>query len=189
MFNLPAEIILFDTEYTTWEGAQARKWSGPNEYKEIVQIGAIAVETETFTEKESLLLFIRPVKNPTLSQYFIDLTHITQDEVDQQGVTYADALVAFERWARGRQLFSWGRDIDVMEENAKLLGIDFPFDTSVGGDIRPLFTRRGIEVEQYMSSTIPRAFGEEPPPDGHNALNDARSIAQALRALAKKEAA
>ena len=30
------EIIVFDTEYTTWEGAMARQWTGPNEYRELV---------------------------------------------------------------------------------------------------------------------------------------------------------
>lgn len=187
MFTLPPEIILFDTEYTSWEGAQARKWSGPGEYKEIVQIGAIVIDTETFIEKEKILLFVKPVKNPILSDYFKNLTHISQEEVDAQGVPYADALKACKDWMGERAMYSWGRDIDVMKENADLLGITFPLDTAVGGDIRPIFAQRGIAVGEYMSSTIPRAFGEEPPPDGHNALNDARSIAQALRALARKQ--
>ena len=41
MLKLPPTIVLLDTEYTTWEGAQDRNWSGLNEHREIVQIGAI----------------------------------------------------------------------------------------------------------------------------------------------------
>ena len=46
MLNLLKEIVIYDTEYTTWEGAQKRNWSGPGEYREVVNIGAIKIETE-----------------------------------------------------------------------------------------------------------------------------------------------
>ena len=40
---LPEKFIIFDTEYTAWEGSQERNWSGDNEYMELVQIGALKV--------------------------------------------------------------------------------------------------------------------------------------------------
>lgn len=33
-------FVIFDTEYTTWEGAADRDWTGPGEHREVVQIGA-----------------------------------------------------------------------------------------------------------------------------------------------------
>lgn len=50
MSGLPNKIIIFDTEFTAWEGSQDRNWSRPNEFQEIVQIGALLVETKDFTE-------------------------------------------------------------------------------------------------------------------------------------------
>ena len=30
--KLPDTFIIFDTEFTAWEGSQERKWSGENEF-------------------------------------------------------------------------------------------------------------------------------------------------------------
>ncbi len=187
MFDLPEKIVIFDTEFTAWEGSMERKWSGENEYREMVQIGAIMVETERLSEISSLLLYVRPKINPTLSEYFMNLTHITQEEVDEKGVPFKEALEKFYAWSEGFPIYCWGGDTKVLQENADLYGVENLFATTPGGNIKPLFESHGITTEGYMSSTIPRAFGEEPPPAAHDALNDARSIAQALRALARKE--
>ena len=40
---LPEKFIIFDTEYTAWEGSQERNWSDDDEYMELVQIGALKV--------------------------------------------------------------------------------------------------------------------------------------------------
>ena len=42
--KLPDTFIIFDTEFTAWEGSQERKWSGENEFRELVQISAIRVK-------------------------------------------------------------------------------------------------------------------------------------------------
>jgi hypothetical protein len=37
MMNLPAgDFIVADLEYISWEGAHARNWGGPGEFREIV---------------------------------------------------------------------------------------------------------------------------------------------------------
>jgi len=37
MMNLPAgDFIVADLEYPSWEGAHARNWGGPGEFREIV---------------------------------------------------------------------------------------------------------------------------------------------------------
>ena len=50
MTSLPPTIIIFDTEFTAWAGSQERDFSGPNEYRELVEIGAIKIDTRTFNE-------------------------------------------------------------------------------------------------------------------------------------------
>ena len=51
--KLPDTFIIFDTEFTAWEGSQERKWSGENEFRELVQISAIRVKKKVIL---SLLL-------------------------------------------------------------------------------------------------------------------------------------
>jgi len=187
MLNLPKQCIIFDTEFTTWEGAMERGWSGPGEYEEIVQIGSILVDTETFEEKEHLLLFVKPVKNPKLSDYFIEITGITQGEVDQYGTTLATALKTLQEFAGNNHFYSFGGDENVIQKNCDLLGIPFPLEKSRFHDIRDTFEAFGISTHGYMSSTIPEAFDEKPKRTGHDGLNDARTMLEGLRLLYKSQ--
>ena len=36
-----AEIVIFDLEYTAWEGSMQRDWGGEGEYRELVQTGGV----------------------------------------------------------------------------------------------------------------------------------------------------
>lgn len=180
--DFPSRFVVFDTEYTTWEGSNKRGWTGPNEHREIVQIGAVLVSRD-LSELSSFRCLVKPTKNPKLSQYFVDLTRITQEAVDTGGFTYPDALTHYASWVGGLQMYCWGMDLEIMAYNAKLVGAPFPFSIAQKRDVRSLFELGGVATVAYVSSTIPRAFGEEPPPSAHDALNDARSILQGLQAF------
>lgn len=182
-----SQIVIFDTEYTTWEGAFERNWSGVGEYREIVQIGAIKINTKTLNELDAITIYVKPVKNPELSSYFTSLTGITQKTADSRGLSYRDALKEFANWSDELPLYSWGADREVMQENAKLLEIPFPIGDTRFKDVREIFQKYGIPTDNYMSSTIPTAFGKKPLGYGHDALNDARSIIQGLRLLAEQQ--
>ncbi|MDP3727161.1 MAG: 3'-5' exonuclease [bacterium] len=186
MLDLPEQFILFDTEFTAWEGSQARGWSGPNEYRELVEIGAIKIASEDLAEFGAFDVFIRPERNPVLSDYFIQLTGITQATVDAEGVELETALRDFKDWCGGLPLYSYGTDEQVLIENCALQGVSFPFPVDQFSDVRTVFQRRGIPAERYMSSTIVRAFDMEPARRAHRALNDARTILDGLRLLAVK---
>ena len=143
---LPEKIIVFDTEYTSWEGAQTRNWSGPGEFREIVEIGAILVSTKDFSELDSIDLYILPRKNPKLSDYFVELTGITQKKVDKEGLDFTEALEKFLKWSRDYKMFSWGNDGKDIEENCKLEQVPFFFDQSRFVDARDIFAEEGIQI-------------------------------------------
>ncbi len=185
MLNLPERIVLWDTEYTSWEGAQARDWSGPNEYRELVQIGAVRFNTERLTEEDYLLLFVTPVRNPLLSQYFIDLTGITQEDVTSRGVPFRDAAATFQSWIAHVPCYAWGDDKSHLDENYELNDLPNPHTSEQFFDIREIFKNAGIDTSKFMSSTITEAFGVKSPHRGHDALNDARTIAEGLTLLAR----
>ena len=164
-----------------------RQWSGPNEYREIVQIGAILVETENFQELDAVTLFVNPVKNPQLSEFFINLTGITQEELNREGTDYAAALEKFAAWSNGLELHCFGIDGQVMKENADLIGVDFPFEMSRFKNLREFFKQYGIPADDYMSSTLVQAFGKKNERREHNGLADARNLADALRLLKERQ--
>ncbi|MCK4860258.1 MAG: exonuclease domain-containing protein [Candidatus Omnitrophica bacterium] len=180
MFGSQSQIIIFDAEYTTWEGALERGWSGPGEHRELVQIGAIRVNTQTLKETDSFEIFIKPSINPILAPYFIELTGITQKIVDEKGISFAIAWQRFIAWMGGDFAYSFGNDIVVIQENCKLFDVPLLVKRERFKNICNLFEKYGINTDQYHSSTIVRAFGKEPRSGAHNALTDARSILDGL---------
>lgn len=180
-------IVIYDLEYTAWEGSQERDWSGEHEYREIVQIGAVKANAHTLEEVEHVSIFVRPKINPTLSDYFIELTHITQKKVDEKGMSFPNALKVFFAFAKSDLLYAWGSDGRVLEENCKMHNISLLFDKNKLKNIQTVFQSVGIDTRNYQSSTIPKAFGIKPPSEAHNALNDARSIRIALKYMVDKK--
>lgn len=184
MTHLPKRFVLFDTEYTTWPGTWERKWSGPGEHKELVQLAAILVD-ETLNEVARLDMLCKPVIHPRLSDYFIALTAITQEEVDTHGRPFDDVLKAFHDFTEKGTLpsFSYGNDKNVLEENAHLKDVTLPLFTGGLYDSRPLFEACGIDTTSYTSGTVHKAVNADMQGQVHNALFDARSMLKALQVL------
>lgn len=185
MLDLPQTIVLFDTEYTCWEGSRERNWSGPNEHREIVQIGALRVDSDRLTETDAFDVLVRPRKNPLLSGYFTSLTGITQERIETKGVEFPTAIRQFSLWCEGFPLYSFGRDGEVLEQNCTLVGIVSPIANSRFHNIRDVFQKFGVSTENYTSGTIVQAFGREPVRRAHNSLNDVRTILDGLRELSR----
>lgn len=187
MFNLPKEIVIWDSEWTCWPGSEKRAWTGTNESRELVQIGAVRVRTADLVELDNFEVFIKPTVRPVLSDYFVKLTGITQGEVDEKGKPFEKACQMFFDWAGPANLYSWKMlDFWTLVENCQLAHIVLPVPANRFSDIRIVFWKRGIAAENYQSSTIVKAFKQKPKYQRHNALNDARIVLDGLRALSKK---
>jgi len=178
---MPEQFIVYDLEFTSWEGSHDRGWSRAGEHREIVQIGAVRVGTD-LAEQKTLLLYVRPSINTQLSQYFIDLTGITQEKLDRDGIDTPAAIEQFKQWCGDLPLYAYGNDILVIEETCRLNNIENPFPLSQANDIREYFKTVNVDTNKYQSGTIGTAFGLENKERAHNALNDARFILEALRA-------
>jgi len=184
--SLNSQIILFDTEYTAWEGSKARHWSEQWEHREIIQIAAIRIDAQA-TELGRFDCLVKPEHNPVLSAYLIALTGIQQAAVDTQGLCFADAFAAFYAFCdQGRvPLFCYGDDPDVLTENFGLNHMDPAAFPAGIYDIRNLFEQAGIDTCHYTSGTVYQAVGAEFDLGAHNALNDVRSLAVTLRKLTR----
>lgn len=183
MDKLTKNIVLFDTEYTSWEGSRERGWSKSNEHKEIVQIGGIILETQNFTEVSSFNVYVKPVFNPVLSEYFINLTAITQEVVQSRGIDLTSAYAKFVDWSSGIDSYSFGHDEKVIIENFGLLNINANFQTQRFFNARNLFEENNIDTKNYNSGNIIEYFGKKTKLRAHDALNDSRIIAEALREM------
>lgn len=182
------EVTILDTEFTSWAGAQERDWSGPNEYRELVQIGAIRLHPITLKETAALDLIVKPLRNPVLSDYFIGLTGITNDRLERDGLSFANAIERFRDFMQGGPLYSYGGDDTILNENIQLHGYDGDIQTFSGHDLHDWFTGQGVETASVCSGELARHVGAEFDPPAHDAVNDVRSITAAIRHLHNKGA-
>tara|TARA_B100000508_G_scaffold139517_1_gene138018 strand:- start:1570 stop:2151 length:582 start_codon:yes stop_codon:yes gene_type:complete len=191
MISIPTgSIIIFDTEYTTWEGAQERKWSGENEYRELVQIAAQKVDMDNEEVLGQYSELVVPRINSQLSDFFTELTHITQAQLDEGGRDFAEVYPEFIEWCADAHIYSYGSskksDGTILEENIELYQLDLPYNDEVYHNLRPLFQEAGIDVTQYTSGELFRAFDLDIGGHVHNAMHDVNSLTQSLFALKQR---
>jgi inhibitor of KinA sporulation pathway (predicted exonuclease) len=182
---LPAAgtVVFADLEYTSWEGAMERGWSGPGELREIVQIGAVRADTgangpEGFREIAAFSVLVRPTRNPVLSDYFVDLTGITNADVARDGVSLEAAVAAFTAFVGDAPVLSHGRDDVVVAQDCARAGLANPFAGDDWRDIAPAI--RAVTGEKLQSGELPARFGLSVKGRAHDALADARALARVL---------
>lgn len=178
----PSNFIIYDLEYTAWEGSLDRNWSGSGEYKEIIEIGAIAVN-KSFKEVKSFSRLIAPTLNPVLSDYIINLTGITNKMISNQSVTfkkgYLDFLYFINKYAK--IAFSYGNDRDVLMENIKMSGSNIDTKDTLFKNIRPyLEYKLNIPKNSVDSYLLNDYLNIESFNKAHRALGDCRCILNAI---------
>ncbi|MDD9900123.1 MAG: exonuclease domain-containing protein [Alphaproteobacteria bacterium] len=188
-----ADIVFYDTEYTSWEGAHENNWGEPWQKKELVQIGAIRFDLEELKERETFSILVKPEINPVLSDYFINLTHITNEDVEEHGVTFGVAYKKFLSFVKGLPLAAYGTDDEIIRENMALHGMLKTPDDFRSFNINPWFQEHGAAhgiTRTTTSGALASALGLSLGDDHHvhNALDDVHSICAAYTFLRKKDA-
>ena len=185
-FTTQTEIVIFDTEFTTWEGAMQRNWSGEHEHRELVQMAAQKINLSTGEVISSFELLVKPTINPVLSSYFTDLTHITQDQVDRQGVSFSRMYEQFMQWAGGAPKYSFSQEVDsasdmgVLKENIALYQLPVSLPEEEFGTVTKVFQVVGLDTTQYNSGKLYQAFDIKLDGHQHNAMHDVQSIVASL---------
>ena len=174
-------LVVFDTEYTAWEGSRECGWTRPGEHREIVQIGAVRLNPmRDWAVDGSLDVIVRPHLNPDLSDYFKNLTGISQERVDREGTDLALALDQFRDFGGKDAVFvSNGRDSEVFMENCRLVGVSNPL-AGLAMDVSHHFMAALGREFMVNSYALPEAFGLKLDLPAHNALGDAQAVAAAL---------
>jgi inhibitor of KinA sporulation pathway (predicted exonuclease) len=167
--------IVFDLEFTAWDGSLARGWSRPFELKELVQIGAVKVDARTLKTVDSFDMLVRPRVNPCPSGYFTALTGISNDALARRGVDFAVAYRAFLDFAGGETVWAFGRDDLIFAENMRLYGLDLPRPRY--RNVIPWFAHHGVDLDGRHACDVAAATGAIFEGRAHDALSDARSVA------------
>jgi len=182
------QITVFDLEYTAWECSMARSWLTPGEYREVVQIGAVKLDADSFVPQAEFETLVRPRFNPVLSPYFEKLTGISNGEVAAEGMDFRTAYERFLEFAGEGPVAAFGRDEKVLEENLRLYGIGNARPLPLFYDLRGWFAVQGVDPRGRHSWEIGPQLGVPFAGRIHNALDDVKSLAAGMEAIAARSA-
>ena len=180
------QITIFDLEYTAWECSMARAWLTPGEFREVVQIGALKLDADSFSVKAEFEVLVRPRFNPRLSPYFENLTGISNQELARRGVDFRTAYERFLAFAGEGPIAAFGRDERVLEENLRLYGIKDARPLPLFYDLRGWFAVQGVDPRGRHSCEIGPVLGVPFSGRIHNALDDVKSLAAGMEAVAAR---
>lgn len=191
-----SHFVLFDLEYTTFEGCNKHGWHGAQK-REAVQLAAARINADTLEIMDTLNLCVKPTVNPKLSDYFTALTGITQEQVDTQGVSFGSAYKTFKHFAGPDKCFShcWNEDIDsladgaVLNECLALNGLEdmtHPHYINIAPWFKKRYTENNIHIAKQSSGQIATLLGHEKEIkktglQPYNALYDIYSLLQGIK--------
>jgi inhibitor of KinA sporulation pathway (predicted exonuclease) len=178
-----AHAIVFDLEFTAWEGSMRHHWLRPGEFREVVQIGAVKLDARTMEVLDTFEVFVRPRINPCLSPYLERLTGITTATLREQGMDFVEAHDRFLAFADGAICSAFGRDEWVFEENFRLYGLRHDQRAPEYRDSRPWFRAHGVDPRGLHSCDVGSSLGVPFVGQPHNALADSLSVAAGMRVL------
>ena len=181
------KIALLDLEWTSWYG----NYYGKNlinekrlswQKKEIIQIGLIIID-ENYKLKKKISVLVKPVINPKLSQYIINLTGITQKKIDLKGISFISAYKALKKNVNNCIIVSNGTDGDVLSQNLKFNKLNEK-NLDVINIKNYLHEIYNIPDKFLHSTVIHTYFGYKLfNTNAHNALNDCLNIHKALKKI------
>lgn len=174
-----APLVVFDLEATCWEKGTTV------ERQEILEIGAVRLDG-TLTVTGEFQRFVRPVAEPTLSDFCLRLTGIGQDEVDA-AETFPKVLASFADWAGSgpARFASWSTyDLRQLRADCRRHGLPLPPLLENHLDLRQAFSER-YQVEPTTMKRALELAGLELDGTLHRALDDARNTARLAQSLLK----
>lgn len=158
----------------------------PREEMEIIEIGAICLDYNNM-EVGKFQSFIKPIKNPILTNFCKDLTTITQDEVNMAS-PFNVVMPQFLQWVNnnckdGYEFYSWGDfDRNIFRRQCIEHNIDARRFLAVHNNAKKLFAEQYNCKPMGVSAALNYLrikFDGVP----HRALDDSINIAKLVRRI------
>lgn len=172
----PAYFLVIDLEATCDEERRIR-----SNHMEIIEIGAVLVDGETLEPLAEFQTFVKPVRNPVLTEFCKKLTTIKQADVDD-APGFPEAIAYLRHFIDGEDVLfcSWGDyDRRQFEQDAKFHKVSLPFYGRHLNVKKEFSTQLGEERRYGMDSAL-RRVGLELRGTHHRGIDDARNIARLL---------
>ncbi len=174
------KYIVFDIETTCSEFDQ-------KETRELIEIGAYALD-HNFSIIGSFEKFCKPLQNPILTEFCINLTGITQNMVDTAD-NFMTLLPEFSKWINSFEefeLISWGNydKTHLLFENSKTGLNDLSFikiaekHTNLKKEFEMKYMIQNCEIPDALNLLSEKFEGNL-----HRGIGDAKNIAAILKKI------
>jgi inhibitor of KinA sporulation pathway (predicted exonuclease) len=188
---LPCRLVIFDSEFTAWQGSAERNWSESWEHREVIQLSALRLvwADDGYVSEGIFDELVLPVKNPQLSPYITHLTGIEQTTLIQKGLPFEEVLNRFYAFSLSGQLplLAWGKDNLVLKENCQINQCIMPNFQQGFIDLRKMMGQLEYSLSQLSSGQLAEHLGVTINGQAHDALHDVLSILSALNVWVKQQ--
>jgi len=186
--------IIFDCEFLCLEGSQRRFWCGPDDPDPVIaQIGAVKLSlVDEFRITDTHRSYVVPIdrngRRFPVDPFFTRLTGISENDIASQGVPLTQALAELDRFSDGARFWSWGKDeLNMIAISCYVEGVAPPIPAQRFNNAVHLLLAAGMPMEDLArtpSNKLAAYFEvEHPPLRGHDAVDDALSVAYTLQHL------
>ena len=174
--NYNKNIIIIDLEATCWNGKTPE-----GQVNEIIEIGICILNTTTgeITKNDGIL--IKPERS-TVSDFCTELTTITQELLDTQGITFEEACAKL-REDYNAHYYTWASygayDLNMMKNQCKIRNVNYPLSQN-HINVKTLFSEvKGLSKKVGMKGALGIL---DIPLEGthHRGVDDANNIAKIL---------
>ncbi len=174
--------VILDLECTCWSKGDPNR-----QPHEIIELGAVLLDNNYDYIKE-FTQFVRPLDNPTLTEYCIDLTSITQKDIALAPVLSV-AIVRLKEWTESTDdiiFCSWGYfDKDQLLNECDLNSIPYPFDDN-HINVKVRFSKIMERTKKMGLRKALRILDIPFEGTPHRGIDDARMIAKVFKIIMKK---
>ncbi|MBW4616970.1 MAG: exonuclease domain-containing protein [Desmonostoc vinosum HA7617-LM4] len=157
--------------------------SVPRHGMEIIEIGAVMLNRETWEIDSEYQQFVQPVRHPQLTKFCTELTSICQQDVDQ-APQFPEVISHFREWLKSfpNYIFcSWGNyDKKQFIQDCKFHNIPYPF-ASEHKNIKEEFSEYLCVSKKFGMAQALEYLGIELIGTHHRGIDDARNIASIYR--------
>ncbi|PXY42740.1 DNA polymerase III [Flavobacterium cheongpyeongense] len=170
------KIIIIDLEATCWQSEVPK-----GQQNEIIEIGLAVLDAETGEITQNIGILIKPQRS-TVSLFCTELTTITQDLLDKNGVSFEDAINQLTDEYQP-DLYTWASygqyDLNMLQKQCKSFGIPYPMgDEHI--NVKTWFAEKfGLKKPTGMNGALHLL---NIPLEGthHRGIDDAKNIAKIL---------
>lgn len=189
--------ILFDCEFLCLEGSQRRFWCAAEDPDPVIaQIGAVKLGLEDdFPILGTFMVYVVPIDRNgnryALDPFFTKLTGITEENLETEGVSLSEALVRVDDFSEDARFWSWGKDeLNMVAISCYVEGVEPTIPASRFDNAVKLLLAAGMPVEDLARTPSNKLADyyevDHPPLKGHDARDDALSVAYTLQHLLRR---